>query len=223
MNLVNFQGGDIVLTNKSSGKVQGSCFDASSSTAPGTVFVEFGASMSVNKNNFGINNTSVGDKCNAIFQESDGTSCLSNPAVCDGSCVEFTSKTCTLPMYDKFIDGPVSSTPASAPVLSENAPPHALGQVTEPNTSNNLIPIVVATLVSAFVVFGLAGIIWHRKKKGKGNNVGGSGGVESEGLTSKISSRFASLKSSNQSQEEELNEAYDGFDDLDEEDMRYGE
>lgn len=172
--------------------------------------------MSVNTDNFGINNTSVGEKCNAIFQESEGTSCLSNSAKCDGSCVDFTGTTCTLPMYDKFIDGPVSSTPVSAPILGENAPPHALGDVTEPQTSNNLIPIVVATIVSAFVVFGLAGIVWHRKKRGKG----ASGGAESERGTSRFASlSFASFRGSNQLQEEELKDAYDGFDDLDEDDM----
>lgn len=168
--------------------------------------------MSVNNDNFGVNNTSVGGQCNAIFEESTDTSCLSNPAMCDGTCREFTSKMCSLPMYDKFIDGPVSSTPATAPMLGENAPPHALGKVPEPESSNSLVPIIVASIVSAFVVFGLAGIIWHRKKKGKGSDKV----VTNAERESRFSNPYASLRHSNQSQEEELNDAYD---DLDDEDM----
>lgn len=192
-----------------------SCFDSSSSTLPGAIFVEFGSFMSANTNNFGINNTSIGGQCSAIFQESEGASCLSNPAMCTGSCMEFTSTSCSLPMYDKFIDGPVSSNPAPPPVLAENAPSD---KVAQPNTSNNLIPIIVATLVAAFIVFGLAGIIWHRKKKGKGNT-GESGGTGRQ-LSRFGGNPFVRLRRSKNAQEEELNEAYDGFDDLDEEGLQ---
>jgi hypothetical protein len=164
--------------------------------------------MSVNNDNFGINNTSVGGQCNAIFEETAGTSCLSSPAMCDGTCREFTSKMCSLPMYDKFIDGPVSSTPATGPVLGQSAPPHAMS---EPESSNNLVPIIVATVVSAFVVFGLAGIVWKRKKNGKGGGDRVVGNAEDRGR--RFSNPFASLRQSNQSQEEELNDAYGGFDD----------
>lgn len=173
--------------------------------------------MSVNTNNFGVNNTSVSGECHAIFQEAQGNSCLDSPAMCEGSCIDFTSTTCSLPMYDKFVYGPVSSVPGSSPMLGENAPPNALDKVQQPESSNNLIPIIVATVVSAFVVFGLAGIIWHRKKKGTGGS-GGGGGMRS---TVTSSNPFSSMRKSNQAQEEGLNDAYDGFDDLDEEDGHY--
>ena len=112
----------------------------------------------------------------------------------------------------------MSSDPVSSPVLAENAPSD---KVAQPNSSNNLIPIIVATIVSAFIVFGLAGIIWHRKKKGNNSgvvrDVGGSGRQRSGRFGG---NPFVSFRGSKNAQEEELNEAYDGFDDLDEEGLQ---
>ena len=197
-----------------------SCFDASSSTAPGTIFIEYGSSMSVNTNNFGINNTSIGGECSSIFQESEGSSCLDSPAMCEGSCIEFTSTECDLPMYNKFVYGPVSSEPVVSVENGENAPPNSLDKVPEAEPSNNLIPITVATLVSAFIIFGLAGIIWHRKRKGEN---GGTTSHSSGGLR-KFGNPLGKLRRNRNShaQSGELNDAYDGLDDVgddDEEDM----
>lgn len=222
--LCHIQAGDIVSTNGGDNKMSESCFDASSSTAPGTIFIEYGSSMSVNTNNFGINSTSISSECNSIFQELQGSSCLHSPAMCEGSCIEFTSTKCDLPMYDKFIYGPVSSEPVVSGQTGENAPPHSLDKVPEPVSSNNLIPIIVATLVSAFIIFGLAGIIWHRKRKGQKN-----GGTASPRGTGGFRSKFgnplnplAKLKRNrlSQAQAGELNDAYDELDrDDNEEDM----
>jgi len=210
--------GDIVSTNGGDNKMSESCFDASSSTAPGTIFIEYGSSMSVNTNNFGINSTSISSECNSIFQELQGSSCLDSPAMCEGSCIEFTSTKCDLPMYDKFVYGPVSSEPVVSGQTEENAPPHSLDKAPEPVSSNNLIPIIVATLVSAFIIFGLAGIIWHRKRKGQKN--GGTGGFRSK--FGNPLNPLAKLKRNrlSQAQAGELNDAYDELDrDDNEEDM----
>ena len=158
--------------------------------------------MSANKGNFGINNTSAAGKCNAIFQEAKGKSCLSNPTLCDGGCLEFTKTTCSLPMYDKFVYGTVTSEPVATPVNKDSAPPHALAS--NPESSQNMIPIIVASFVSAFVVFGMAGIIWHRKRKGKGGGGGGGSGRNP-------------FKKSSSAQDDDLDDAYDGLDDMDEE------
>ena len=167
--------------------------------------------MSVNKNNFGINNTSVIGKmrCNAIFQETAGKSCLGNPALCDGTCQNFTKTKCSLPKYDKFVYGiatsePIPSPTMPTPVNKDNAPSQALDS--KPESPQNVIPIVVASLVSAFIVFGLAGIIWHRKIKGKG---GGGGGGSSR-------NRSNPFKRSSEAQADDFNGAYDGPDDMDE-------
>lgn len=203
--------------------MQESCFDESMSTAPGTIFVQSDSTMSLNINNFGRNNTSVGHECTAVFKEAEGKSCLANPAMCEGVCMDFQSDTCSLPMFDKYVDGPVTSPPVSTPagvtpVLGETVP--------SPQESTNLIPIIVASLVAAFIVFGMGGIIWMRKMK-KARGGGGDPDVvrsstkdhlESLPVGNPFASTIGSRRSKMANRDEEMDEAYDGLDDIDEED-----
>ncbi|KAL7522094.1 hypothetical protein ACHAWX_006779 [Stephanocyclus meneghinianus] len=196
--------GEIVVANRGSCKVEESCFDSSSSSTPGIIFVEFGSAMSANKNNFGINNTSAAGNCDAIFQQNAGKSCLGNPALCNGTCRNFTKTTCSLPMYGKHsgiaTSEPIPSPTTPTPVNKDSAPSQALAS--QPESPQNVVPIIVASLVSAFIVFGLAGIVWHRKIKRTSR--GGS-----------RRNRSNPFNRSSGAQDDDLNDAYDG-DNMDE-------
>ena len=153
------EAGDVVVTNGGTVHLMDSCFDASSSIAPGTVFIEKGSSLNSNDNNFGFGNTAgsygAEKSCHDIFQESEISSCLhhasSDVVDCDGSCVDFESAVCVIDAASETAPpsdpDDKSSTGREGIVIPEYNP-----EDSEP--PNKMLPIIVACLVVAFVVFG---------------------------------------------------------------------
>lgn len=152
--------GDVAVTNGGNCKVQETCFDSSSSMAPGTIFIESGSMIYVNTNNFGINNSATGSECTAVFQEAVGADCLGELG-CDGTCMDFPSNTCPLASYkgeEIVSESPNERTPVVASKFGD-----------EPESSN-LTPIIVASLVCALAVLGLIAIIFKRRKETSGGD-----------------------------------------------------
>jgi len=158
------EAGDVVVTNGGTFHLMDSCFDASSSMAPGTVFVERGSSLNSNDNNFGFGNTAgsygADKSCHDIFQESETSNCLGGGADdggaddavrCDGSCVGFESAVCVIDA------APEPAPPAGADDKPSGGREGIIIPAYNPKDNEaplNIIPIIVACLVVAFVVFG---------------------------------------------------------------------
>lgn len=139
-------GGDIIVTNYGDTEVRESCFNSASSIAPGTIFVQDGSSIQ-NKDNFGYQNTAGGygdgDTCVDVFLEMKDMSCIVDGSMnCNGVCEQFTMAACPLDTGDKI-----------------RVPYYNQGK-----ESSNLIPIVVAVVVCAFIIFGFIGIVMRRQK-----------------------------------------------------------
>lgn len=175
------KGGDIVVTNQGSATVQESCFDTSSSVAPGVIFIERGSECTEESmNNFGVGVTAGGygigksASCTGIFQEALDSDCLGSSA-CTGTCREFTALSC--PVSDSVATGSIVGGAAT-----NNGTPTGGGSGTSSSTDKDdvifipahndgeneeggsIIPIVVAALVCAFIVFGLFHILFRRRK-----------------------------------------------------------
>ena len=178
------RGGDIVVSNKGSFFVEESCFDGSSSVAPGVIFAEDGSEMTGNTNNFGFTSNTAGSytggdeagTCTSIFQEGPGANCLGSTN-CAGSCTSFTATTCMLDEPGASDGAPTAAIPSPTP-----------GQIfvpaysrSEGSGSSNMVPIVVATLVCAFVVLGCIGIIARRRKASKKNGEAETKGDDDDG------------------------------------------
>jgi len=154
-------GGDVVVAKSGTCKLQENCFFSHSSVAAGTIFVQEGAALSGNANNFGVLNaagTFSKGRCNDIFHETNGTDCLAEGEPCNGFCMTFDADKCSLDSAD-----------------NPNVPLDNAGITIQTKMDDtgkqNLTPIIVATVVAAFTVFGMAVIIIRRKQKGK--NSGG--------------------------------------------------
>lgn len=163
-------GGDIVVRSDGSLSLDGSCFDASSSTAPGTIFIESGSEISSNENNFGFGNTAGGygddGTCIQIFQEAEGVACLGeDTASCNGSCLEFALAACPLETGSPGLAGSTGdpATPSAAPPGKDQIIVPAYNKKDDSGSSKT-VPIAVATIVGAFIVFGLVGIVLRRRK-----------------------------------------------------------
>ena len=153
--------GDVVVSNDGALSIANSCFDNSASMAPGTIFIDDTSFLKENGNNFGWDNTDGGFDggvaCTDIFVEAAGSDC-STGSNCNGTCTAFTSKTCSLD-----VTSVANNTSGGADATKNVTAPY----VRSPSGSDatNLVPIVVAVLVVAFIVFGLAFIIFKRSRK----------------------------------------------------------
>ena len=160
--------GDIAVVKSGELFLRDSCFDESSSMAPGTIFLDQTSFLQENVNTFGFDNTDGsfggGLSCTGVFMVANGSDCLTG-SNCDGTCNDFTSKTCILDV-----------TPL--PPIRPGGSGGAAGEGTNsPNTSGteyirarnpaarNIVPIIVAVLVCSFIVFGLLFIIFKRRRK----------------------------------------------------------
>lgn len=170
------KGGDIVVTNSGSCNVQSSCFSESSSILPGIIFIQDGSTMGGKMNYGAASNTAGGidffgevlmDKatsdssCTYVFKEATGSDCLSptteDGTTCTGSCMAFTTSSC--PLDSDF----VGMEPVAAPKDEILVP--AIGRSEGSGGSSKMVPIIVASLVGAFIVFGFIGIVMRRRKK----------------------------------------------------------
>jgi hypothetical protein len=153
--------GDVVVSNNGALSISNSCFDNSASMAPGTIFIDDTSFLKENGNNFGWDNTDGGFDggvaCTDIFIEAAGSDC-STGSSCNGTCTAFTSKTCPLD-----VTSVANNTSGGADATKNVTAPY----VRSPSGSDatNLVPIVVAVVVVAFIVFGLAFIIFKRRRK----------------------------------------------------------
>jgi hypothetical protein len=157
------KGGDIVVTNQGSVIVKESCFEASSSISPGVIFVESGSNMNGNQNNFGFGITSGGYSsplaCNAIFIEAEGSNCLSS-STCDGACAQFAATACIVDNPLVAVAAPSASNQIYVPAYTRE----------EDTGSSKIVPLVVAVIIAAFIVFGLVAIICRRRKVSNASN-----------------------------------------------------
>ncbi|KAL7547651.1 hypothetical protein ACHAWF_010936 [Thalassiosira exigua] len=173
--------GDVVTVRGGSVTLRGNCFDASASVAPGVVFVQRGSELVENKENFGFGVTAGayadGKTCVDVFREADGADCLGGGAAnCRGTCTKFTATECRAGKSSDADDGLLASAVDSEGGEGEgegNAPTAAptKGRIVVPaynkseeSGSSNTVPIAVASVVCAFVVFGLVGIVVRRRK-----------------------------------------------------------
>jgi len=185
------RGGDIVVTNNGSCSVQESCFDSSSSIAPGVIFIEEGSQMTKNMNNFGQDLTAgaygEGGTCTHIFLEGEGADCLGS-TTCTGNCAQFDAGVSACPAdvasYSNTSDtGEGSDPPGSTPKGDEEIifSSSSDGQNEGESGSSKLVPIAISAGVVAFIVLGMVGILIRRRKAVKR----ASGG---DGLTAEPSS-----------------------------------
>lgn len=181
------EAGDVVVTNGGTVHLMDSCFDASSSMTPGTVFIEKGSSLNSNDNNFGFGNTAgsygADKSCHSIFQESEISNCLggegddgatTDAVECDGSCVDFESAVCVIDAVSE------TAPPSDADEKPSTGREGIVIPAYNPKDSEapkNMIPIIVACLVVAFVVFGFIGIIVRRRKLANKKSGGSQGEV----------------------------------------------
>ena len=153
--------GDVVVSNNGALSISNSCFDNSASMAPGTIFIDDTSFLKENGNNFGWDNTDGGFDggvaCTDIFIEAAGSDCSTGYS-CNGTCTAFTSKTCPLD-----VTSVANNTSEGADATKNVTAPY----VRSPSGSDatNIVPIVVAVVVVAFIVFGLAFIIFTRRRK----------------------------------------------------------
>jgi len=131
--------------------------------APGTIFIQDGSSIR-NKDNFGFQNTAGGygngSSCVDVFLEMKDVNCLVDGTMdCNGVCEPFTSAACPVDTGDNI------------------RVPHYNND--EESYSSNIVPIIVAAIICAFIVFGFIGIIMRRRKALKresdGEQSGGRG------------------------------------------------
>ncbi|KAL3815261.1 hypothetical protein ACHAXA_002797 [Cyclostephanos tholiformis] len=140
--------GDIIVTNYGDSEVRESCFNSASSMAPGTVFVQDGSSIR-NKDNFGYQNTAGGygdgGSCVDVFLQMKDVNCILDGSLnCGGTCELFTMAACPIDTGDKI----------RVPYYNQG----------EGSNSSNIVPIIVAVIVCAFIVFGFIGILLRRRK-----------------------------------------------------------
>ena len=156
--------GDIVVTNYGDSEVRESCFNSASSMAPGTIFIQDGSSIQ-NMDNFGYQNTVGGYKdggtCVDVFVEMKDSNCIVDGSMnCNGICQPFTLAACPLDTGDKI----------RIPYYNQD----------EGSDSTDIVSIIVAAIVSMFVVFGFIGIIMRRRKaliKDSHDEQSGGGGI----------------------------------------------
>jgi hypothetical protein len=152
--------GDVAVMKNGELFIYDSCFDDSASMMPGTIFIDETSFLQENTNTFGFDNTDGGFDngltCTDIFVAAVGSDC-STGSNCDGTCFNFTSNTCPLDVTSlPNTAGGTNETNTSSPdyVRSKN-----------PDSASRIVPIIVAVLVCAFIVFGLGFIIFKRRRK----------------------------------------------------------
>merc|ERR1719291_1020634 len=138
--------------------------------APGTVFVERGSDLNLNKDNFGFGDTAgqYGNEnvCASVFLEDNSADCLSEDlSGCAGTCLEFGSAVCVADTEEpapapSVVDDTPGGTPSTGDLEGIIVPAYNKKE----SKSKNLLPIIVASAVSAFVVFGFVCIIMRRRK-----------------------------------------------------------
>ena len=179
-------GGDIVVTNYGNSEIRDSCFTSASSMAPGTIFVQDGSSIR-NLANHGFENTagSYGSAvtCVDVFMEAKDANCLVDGTMgCNGACESFESNICG------------AETGETGELLLNNS---------EGSTDSiNILPIAVASIVAAFVVFGFVGIVARRRNTRKNPSMVA---VERSAPTFKFCCRRKRNDENNQSADEEMN------------------
>ncbi len=147
-----------------------------------------GAALSGNANNFGALNAAgkfSKGRCNDIFHETNGTDCLAEGEPCNGFCMTFDADKCSLDS-------------AETPNIPLDNAGITIQTKLEDGGKQNLTPIIVATVVAAFTVFGMAVIIVRRKQKGKNrggdtdiSNSRSKGGSKGGGMFSKFKKKKA--------------------------------
>eukprot|EP00986_Skeletonema_menzelii_P010319 scaffold5018_cov147-Skeletonema_menzelii.AAC.14 len=157
--------GDIAVMEGGELFIRNSCFDESASMMPGTIFIDETSFLQENVNTFGFDNTDGGFDngltCTDIFAVAVGSDC-STAANCNGTCTTFTSKTCPLD---------VTSFPTITPGGTDEGENEAAAPGTDyvrsknPTDTASIVPVVIAVLVCAFIVFGLFFIIFKRRRK----------------------------------------------------------
>jgi len=179
-------GGDIVVTNYGNSEIRDSCFTSASSMAPGTIFVQDGSSIR-NMANYGLQNTagSYGSAvtCVDVFMEAKDANCLVDGTMgCNGVCESFESNICG------------AESGETGELLLNNS---------EGSTDSiNILPIAVASIVAAFVVFGFVGIVARRRKTRKKPSMVA---VERSAPTFKFCCRRKRNDENNQLADEEMN------------------
>lgn len=157
--------GDVVVTRNGTCTLHDSCFDSSASVTPGVVFLERGSEMIAHEGNFGVGVTAGGyaggdGTCTAVFMEAEGSDCMGSTG-CDGTCDEFAATACALDSQGPGGNNATTDEGASAAApKDEGVRPRAPG-------SSSVLPIVIATVVTAVVVFGILGFLYKRKKSKK--------------------------------------------------------
>mmetsp|Transcript_21374 Transcript_21374/g.38715 ORF Transcript_21374/g.38715 Transcript_21374/m.38715 type:complete len:597 (+) Transcript_21374:121-1911(+) len=207
-------GGDIVVTSKGTCTLRGSCFDSSASVKPGVIFIENGSQMTDNTNNFGVGITAGGydgGTCTGVFQEAEDADCLGS-ASCSGNCIEFLATACSVDL-SLVANITIKDTPSTV-TKGEAVVPVRVHGISERPGSSNIVPIVVATVITAFAVFGLVGIIFKRHKSKKPSTANIEDVDESPG-------RFACCKRKKKDQGmlEAINPDEELFDDDDDDDV----
>lgn len=153
--------GDVAVMENGELFISNTCFDESASMMPGTIFIDDTSSLQENVNTFGFDNTDGGFDngltCTDIFKVAVGADC-STEANCNGTCTTFTSKTCPLD---------VPSFPTSTPEGTDKAENPDTDYVRNKNPTDkaSIVPVIVAVIICAFMVFGLIFIICKRRRK----------------------------------------------------------
>ena len=153
--------GDVAVMENGELFISNTCFDKSASMMPGTIFIDDTSSLQENVNTFGFDNTDGGFDngltCTDIFAVAVGADC-STEANCNGTCTTFTSKTCPLD---------VPSFPTSTPEGTDKAENPGTDYVRNKNPTDkaSIVPVIVAVIICAFMVFGLIFIICKRRRK----------------------------------------------------------
>ena len=104
--------------------------------------------------------TTSDSSCAYVFKEAAGSDCLSpeeDGTTCTGSCMAFTTSSC--PLDSDF----VGMEPVAAPKDEILVPASTRSEGS--GGSSKMVPIIVASLVGAFIVFGFIGIVMRRRKK----------------------------------------------------------
>ena len=152
--------GDVAVMKNGELFIRDSCFDETASMMPGTILIDETSFLQENANTFGFDNTDGGFDngltCTDIFIVAVGSDC-STGSNCDGTCTNFTSKACPLDVTSLPIStGTDKADTSVSPEYVRN---------TNPSDASSIVPIIVAVLVVAFIVFGLGFIIFKRSRR----------------------------------------------------------
>jgi len=160
------QVGPISASNAATVALSSSCFVDNESEYEGSVFMSVGSDLSLNQNNFGLDNSATaGDECSDIFVETDGN-CLDSGS-CQGLCSSFTARQCAVPGTDYAYPSVAPTvTPSRAPggPPSGRFPPVEVEEANFPRSGIFLrgLIIILCVLIAGFVGF----VVCRRKYPG---------------------------------------------------------